>query len=84
MNDGGPAFARAGSLVDVDTEERDWASRPLDGMTLRQYIAIEVMKALIGPDDLATEKPAPWRQRIREWAFAMADEMIAGENEHGG
>lgn len=65
---GGYAFPKShGSYLSADL-----------GMTMRQYIAIEAMKAFLMKDSIVDESDtsAEWLQKIAEGAYEMADIML--------
>ena len=51
------------------------------GMTLRQYIAIKAMEGVLANSDAPSWITAKDIKRIKEVAFLMADEMLAGGGE---
>lgn len=77
---GGPAFPKAGIELEKDTNgsDREVQAMAQDGMTLRDYIAVGAMQAMLSaPISKFTHKC--WGD-VAPDAYAMADAMLKARN----
>jgi len=74
IDDGGPAFPRAGFLSEIETPEQviaQYENKPEQGMTLRDYFAGQALAGILSSDN----KPE-CDDRKAEWAYSLADSML--------
>jgi hypothetical protein len=78
INDGGPAFARSGLLLD----NGDWVA-PQDGMTLRDWFAGQALAHI--PELLDAHDANKSAEMIAHWSYQIADAMLKARREvqHG-
>lgn len=76
INDGGPAFPRAGFLSEIETPERviaQYENKPEQGMTLRDYFAGQALAGI-----LTRKESDGWTNReVASDCYSYADAMLA-------
>jgi hypothetical protein len=80
INDGGPAFARSGLLLD----NGDWVA-PQDGMTLRDWFAGQALAGFTANPRMIDSRCPATLEIVSEWSFEAADAMLKASKEvqHG-
>lgn len=75
INDGGPAFPQMEEYEKFDDASGNYVKdiAPNGGMTLRDYFAAKAMVGILFEESKTDSKNA----KIAQWAYAMADAMLA-------